>query len=835
MSMASTAHLQSSAIVDFVRTGTYPEDTNGTLSIGLHTSAVSNTREILSQAKREVQLDIKTISQQVAPDVDGWIERAKQLQADIEQSRIIARHVVEEAEQAQKARERKTDVAKKAELLTAEATLHSDLENTLRRMQDAKIALSNGKKAVSERSVFHAYDTLKSLEGMLPTFGAVEKTNAFELVHQRIQDLKERIVEQARELLRSSISVERTKRQLSVRRDIQTGAGQDAVSLSFSLGLLREEMRRLSKEIEIAIIGPVLAHETMSTCSNYVETASDTLVVLATDAQAAHDNVIQNIVRIMTFIKAKIPSPADELLGEMVTPFVIAHLVSQRLPAALPTSPVDGDQVQKLMSQVRDLANVLDPSWAGSEELQRWVDNIPKSWLAKRRDYAIDVVRHLVSERLNERKTIEHVETQVVSADDVIIQKEAVQADEWDEHWGDNAEEEHAHKQAESQPEVHGEGEEDWGAWDADESESTTTHINGASRVKSPTGENEGEGWDDWDEQKPKSSSPSPAKPSKDSDVNGGGTSYEQSTREITLRETYTTTALPDELYSTITTLIADAENLRQPPSSFSPIASAAPALYTIPTIALSAFRSLAPPAYELIQGGNMLLFNDSTRLSSRLTSLQRNLIEASDPSVSRLKLGADIPELEAFGRRNYGKAMEEQRIILRDLTDNAQGFTDCTAQPHKSACDDAIAMTVAHVRSTAELWSSILSRNVWLQAIGSLLSTVIGKMVNEIEELSDIGADESTQLKTYVMQVSELKDLFVQDGREAVGLYVKDWFKFQYLAEVLDSNMQEIMFYWKEGGLKSEFDVEEITDLMEALFADGDRRRRAIAEIRKD
>jgi protein transport protein DSL1/ZW10 len=57
---------------------------------------------------------------------------------------------------------------------------------------------------------------------------------------------------------------------------------------------------------------------------------------------------------------------------------------------------------------------------------------------------------------------------------------------------------------------------------------------------------------------------------------------------------------------------------------------------------------------------------------------------------------------------------------------------------------------------------------------------------------------------------------------------------KFQYLANILDSSLADIKYMWTDGELGLEFTAEEVTDLIEALFADSDHRRRAIGEIRR-
>ena len=58
------------------------------------------------------------------------------------------------------------------------------------------------------------------------------------------------------------------------------------------------------------------------------------------------------------------------------------------------------------------------------------------------------------------------------------------------------------------------------------------------------------------------------------------------------------------------------------------------------------------------------------------------------------------------------------------------------------------------------------------------------------------------------------------EDGEwtETAFVYCPNWLRFQYLGEVLESNLAEIRYLWNETGLSLEFDAEEIVELIEEL-----------------
>jgi centromere/kinetochore protein ZW10 len=249
-------------------------------------------------------------------------------------------------------------------------------------------------------------------------------------------------------------------------------------------------------------------------------------------------------------------------------------------------------------------------------------------------------------------------------------------------------------------------------------------------------------------------------------------------------------------------------------------------------------FKAAAPLFYpQKFRGGQMLLYNDCLYLAEQLRSF------CEEHNLSKLR--SDIESLERFARTAYGKEMYSQRTILTDLLDGCQGFGNCAAQPFLGECQSSVSATVDRLRDVYKEWEPILSRSALLQSVGSLLSTVIDKMILDIEDLADISDAESQCLAEFCGAVSKLEELFLSDRPTddssantaepipMTAMYVPNWLKFQYLSNILEGSLADIKYFWSEGGLKLEFTAEEVVDLIKALFADSEHRRRAIAEIR--
>jgi len=73
------------------------------------------------------------------------------------------------------------------------------------------------------------------------------------------------------------------------------------------------------------------------------------------------------------------------------------------------------------------------------------------------------------------------------------------------------------------------------------------------------------------------------------------------------------------------------------------------------------------------------------------------------------------------------------------------------------------------------------------------------------------------------------LESLFSPDEP---GRYCAEWLRSQYIRELLEWNMVDIMESWREGLLEGSFGREEMAGWLRKLFQHSDARERNIAEI---
>ncbi|TKA22462.1 hypothetical protein B0A50_08005 [Salinomyces thailandicus] len=818
------------AILSYVDHGSYPSSED-VASASLDSTSLGNLLESLRNAQNEVENDIRSLSKDTAPDVDEWISKAKSLQQDIQRSRETARHIVAEHESGGDLKASVQDKEEQVRLLEKEVAFEETLGETLEQIKYANGLLQSVQDEAVGGNLESALDRLETSRESVDGLRGVSDTRICALLQGRANQLRDSLAETATVSWKDRISVK--DRTLAI-KPASTASQQMTLEgitrAARRLDTFDAMLKKLNLDIERNVLKPRLTVNGSDQVAK-LEFRDGELCCKGSSDDLSYVALFGDLERLMDFLAKELPPSISIALSSSLTPALADRLEEQWLEPAVPLDVNEMPAFQETLHAVERLADTVDKhDWHGSKQFRDWVQNAPRTWLTKRREAVLGDVRNLVFAGLRETKEVERVETQMVSKHD----HQALQGgggegdDDWDTAW-DEPEGDAGHTET---PALHVEkmhdDEDEASAWDIEDTDDTPAPGNAS-------GDDDGDAWGWGDDDANKPASPVTTK-QQQQPLTQQTTGKEQPTeREMTLRETFTVTLIPDGIMEILQHIIDDAQTLAGLAYAKSAIAPAAAALYTLPTLALAIYRATAPTAYANLPTGNMLIYNDASQLASKLREWQ-----ASQPPASRLRLDADVKALEAFAKKAYSSEMESQRTILRDLLDGAQGFDNVTKPPFKAECEGAVEQTVDRLREVHRQWKGTLSDGALLQSLGSLLATVMGKMISEIEDLGDIGEEDSHQLRKLLDQVSETKDLFAQksaDGQqsqEMTFIYCPNWLKFQYLAEILESSLADIKYLWNEGELSLEFDAEEVCELIEGLFADSDIRRRTMADIRR-
>lgn len=542
-------------------------------------------------------------------------------------------------------------------------------------------------------------------------------------------------------------------------------------------------------------------------------------------------SVIDSLSIALDYLRSSLPNSIQASVASTIVPDIVSALVAEWLNPSVPLVLTEIPALEALQTRVSNLAKSLSTSgWPGSNDLLDWVDLAPRMWLTRRRMASLDRVRAALALDRRPARQVERIERQVISKEDMVFAAEG-DGNDWNTEWKDDDE-------TGAQPDNAQLEEDDVSAWDFDADESDQHRIPGPVAAASEEQEDDSADAWGWNEDSPKKTGETTPNTSKTDPKrvppNGTNGAVPQG-REVTLKESYTITDIPDHILDIISKDVQEATEVKDPKYSALTGISPSSGLLALPTFVLAMFRAMAPSYYTSnLPNGNMHLYNDCMYIAEKLRD--------ASSATELAKIRSDCDSLEKFAKIAYSREMDVQRTILVDLLDDAQGFTSCTQFPYSKQCEDAVSSVIDRIRQVYKEWSLILSHSALLQSVGSLLSRVIDKMVRDIEDMEDITEPESQRLTSFCTQISDLGDLFTPADRptnegEAVPLtavYVSNWLRFQYLANILESSLVDIKYLWTEGELGLEFSADEVVDLIRALFAESPNRRNAIADIRR-
>jgi protein transport protein DSL1/ZW10 len=761
-----------------------------------------------------------------------------------------------------------TDAAAKIALLKGEIEFSEALSGTLETLQVAAGMLDQAQEALREGEVGRALEKVVGAERVLGGLGEFRGARFVGLLARRAGSVREEVASEVKDVWGRLVRVDAEAGRINVRREIEgehkKGFRGDnltriAVPMNLesvaeamdTLGILSSVVSRFHRDFDTIIVGPRI----LATADGSVPRIEVTTTQISAAGRHRNTNaldMIEDVYKITSFLDEAFPESISRSLLEKVLPSLLLKLVSGWLDPSMPLRIDNLDSFRKITTQVEALANFMaqhQVELPSDADLRMWLKRMPQNWLARRKEVALADMRSRLYSAVKVKQTAEKVETQVINSDDVMYgEQEAIeedskndgQEDEWGDNWGDNEEEDQGHTNGgPKKPAAEEEEEEDTSAWDVDEEPVPAEQSKDST--EETTDEADAWGWNEEESEEPEteaSQTPLKAQPKPAKTVK----KQQPSTKEITLRETYAVTGIPDTIIDLISTVLSDASTLKSPAFAIPTLGSATPGLSTIPTLLLALFRATAPTYYATLPAGAMLTYNDTQRLTTQLQTLVSTL-NPSHPLASRIRLDADIEALTSFARRAYGREMDAQRTILRDILSSASGFVNSTAPLNARQYAAIVADAVKRVRDVNDSWTGVLSDSARLQSLGSLTGTLVKQMIADILERADdpvgISEEQSKQLKGYCDTVAELADLFLEGGengerRSLVHVYTQDWLRFVYLGEILEASLADIRYLWTEGELSLEFEAGEVVDLIQALFADSVHRKDAIREIRR-
>lgn len=802
-----------------------------------------------------------------APELDSWITQARRLHTDIAASYAKADEILELARAEEALEQESKDSMSQARLLEEEIRFNNELAAVLGRLQLIGATLAQVERVMGS-DLGEAITMLTGVDDALEKMGG-GPTIVVALMREQAAELRKGLRDKVDGGWGGMIEIDKQEGSIKIQKDV-TGmhggfffgrrmglmghdsggiSGESVVEALRTLDILDSKVDQLHQQIDTLLITPRL--DMSKKCIPAFSVDGDTLRIIGRSSDLSANHMFTDLRLIFTFLNSNLPKSITTTLSRILVPSLTTRLRTTTLSQSIPSSLDDLPEFEALLDGVRKFEDYLQEiNWTEETELREWADRAPKVWLAKKTETSLDKLRTIIAHGIAQTKVVERTETQKIKKHD--RNNSVVAEDAWNEDWKDEDEtpsaaakevtkslqvdvdddeeasgwgldedldieedeppkEEEPEKQEEEKPAEEGLEELDWGEWgeDVDEPSKPQTPVT-ADFTPSTTAS---EANSSSPHTKPTSTTYAP---------------HSSSSRDVTLREHYTVTSIPDAVLEIIIQVMTEATRLSTLPTSS--ITPAARGLLSLPTLILAAYRALAPIHYAVDTASNMYLYNDCVRLSEELAN-----IDTQQGLTFTATEKSDVALISLFGKRTYAKEIASQRIILTDYLDGTQGFVRCTEYPQSLACETAISSVISRLREIHASWSPVLSQSALSQAIGSLLNTVVVRLIHDVEDMSDIPEAESVKLAGFMEELGKLESLFPEGPRgvSTTGVYCSNWIKFRFLQQVLESTMADILYMFKEGHLEG-FEEGALCDLVRALFADSENRRKCIDEIRR-
>ena len=229
------------AVLESARDGVYPASEE-VISADVPATALPVLLRLLDEAREEVkvrrtsvqlscwylpqnlQIEIIEQSRGTAPDIDGWISQAKQLQAEIESSRALAREIVRQSNAGNSLEDRVSDASSKVDLLKGEVAFNETLVKTLEQIQRIHQLLYSVQEAALQDRLVDAIVWLERAQkeiGLLRTFN---DTRIAAILKGKAAELSKAITETIEECWNGLIQTDRLAQRVTIKHETQSRA-----------------------------------------------------------------------------------------------------------------------------------------------------------------------------------------------------------------------------------------------------------------------------------------------------------------------------------------------------------------------------------------------------------------------------------------------------------------------------------------------------------------------------------------------------------------------------------------------------------------------------------
>lgn len=502
---------------------------------------------------------------------------AQSVQDDINRSKRLANDIVRQAEEPVLSGAEIQEAEDKYVFLQAELAYNKRVQEALRGIKDVNQILDQVEAARDERRILDALHLLERSWAALDALPAGHGVKVRRLLDLRAFELKSNVHDVFEHVWKTLVKVDTAARSiyLSAKTESEAMSLSDAVIGLQAYKEVDQRMSQLWHDIDQAVVGPRMDIDHPGAPSIVVE--GD---ILRAEGQAdkSMDSLFQDLNRLFSYFAARLPQDLIDSLSALMMPEIVSRIISVWLDSAVPASLQEMDKFEAIMATARQFcASLTELKFSGFNELQDWVENAPRVWLTKCRETALDTVRTRLSGGLGSPKQVERVEKQMVSraegqglaAAPATAAAAATDDDDWGAAWDDEGDQpgdqagepDQATKNTEATAMVEEDGADAWG-WGEDGGEggdiqeTAPTQLNQQNNADADDDAGEAWGWGEEDAPQEQPDRHAARRPST------APAAPEQ--REMTLKETYNISSMPEPVLQLIFAILEDGATLTQ-------------------------------------------------------------------------------------------------------------------------------------------------------------------------------------------------------------------------------------------------------------------------------
>ncbi|CCA66727.1 hypothetical protein PIIN_00408 [Serendipita indica DSM 11827] len=227
---------------------------------------------------------------------------------------------------------------------------------------------------------------------------------------------------------------------------------------------------------------------------------------------------------------------------------------------------------------------------------------------------------------------------------------------------------------------------------------------------------------------------------------------------------------------------------------------------------------------------------NDCQYLADSCKTLQdvyeTNCSTQPDYTTTHSRFEETRGRLEVLATNLREDAIEEEAQSILALVANAGNFVDLGYDVRFTHASDRFRQIKNRITLISKDLQATLTRSVCYQSLGAIVDQVLGLALQDAFALEDIPEAASERIATLCRVLHPLDTLFPEvDGVSTVASYVPLWLKFTYLSDILEGSLMDING-WFDSGLLVDYEPQELSRLIKALFADSPVRANTISKI---